>query len=237
VRRHLPAVGQTFLSAGSGDFPVARLRRGLEAGSHLLSQMRQKVATPGQGCPGNRPTGMSALQRRRALAIDARLRRGSLAAEDLCRRFCQAAALCLLLTLTACHTPAPLPPADTTQPGWRLLNGQAIWLARQGAKEVAGELLVALGPRRDSLVQFSKTPFPLMTTRVADGAWQIEFGAGARRYGGRGQPPERFVWFVLADALRGGPAAQPWRAEQPESDRWRLTNPRTGERLEVWFSP
>ena len=53
-RRQFPIVGQTFLSAGSGDFPVASPKRACRARS------------TGQECPGNRQTGMSALQRRRA---------------------------------------------------------------------------------------------------------------------------------------------------------------------------
>ena len=235
-----PAYDAILLVGGSGA----------EAGASGVSAACRQPPVVGQ-------TGMSAPRRRRELAIAAvergwshlragmewnsRMRasalRGRVHGQGLRRRFRQAAGLCLLLALTACRTPAPLPPADTTQPGWRVLNGQAIWLARRGGKEVAGELLIALGLRQDSLVQFSKTPFPLVTTRVAQGAWQIEFGAGARRYGGRGQPPVRFVWFALADALRGDPVAPPWRAEQPAPDRWRLANAHTGERLEVWLSP
>ena len=152
-------------------------------------------------------------------------------------RFILAAGLCFLLSLTACRTPAPWSPVDTAQPGWRVLNGQAIWLSRKGAKEIAGDLLVALGPRDGCLVQLSKTPFPLVTAGVAEGAWQIEFGAGARRYSGRGTPPARFVWFCMADALRGELVRPPWLAEHPAPDHWRLANARTGERLEVWISP
>ena len=52
-RRRSSGVAQTFLSAGSGDFPVASLHGG---------RVRFRFTDTGQECPVNPRTGMSALQ-------------------------------------------------------------------------------------------------------------------------------------------------------------------------------
>src|SRR5258708_1970399 len=99
----------------------------------------------------------------------------------------------------SCRTP-PLPPADFSAPGWRVLQGQAIWNPAKNKAELAGELLLATNANGNSFVQFGKTPFPLATAQVAGSRWQIEFGSGDYECAGNGQPPPRFVWFQLPSA-------------------------------------
>lgn len=146
--------------------------------------------------------------------------------------------LVALVILAGCRTPDPLPAADVSQPGWRVEHGQALWKPAARKREIAGDLLLATGPGRECLVQFAKTPFPLVTARQTKDAWQIEFGAGARRVGGLGEAPARWVWFDLA-RMRRGAAARGFGplADAGNSAHCGLTNATTGERLEVWFTP
>jgi hypothetical protein len=74
-------------------------------------------------------------------------------------------------------------------------------------------------------------------TQVADDRWQIEFDAGDYRRGGRGQPPARFVWFQLPQALAGAGVMRGWRFECTSTNAWRLENLHTSETLEGEFYP
>lgn len=141
------------------------------------------------------------------------------------------------LWFCGCRTPSPLPPADFAAPGWQVRQGQAVWQPTRARPELAGELLLATRQNGDFFVQFSKTPFALATAQVMNGRWQIEFGNGERRWGGRGKPPGRFAWFQLPRALATASWDQPWRFTQSSSGSWRLENPRTGETLEGGFLP
>lgn len=143
----------------------------------------------------------------------------------------------LALLCCGCRTPLPLPPADLAAPGWRVQQGQAVWKPTRSRPDLAGELLLATRANGDFFVQFAKTPFSLATAQVLDGQWQIEFGNGERRWGGRGEPPARFVWFQLPRALASESLDQHWRFTQSAPDSWRLENPRTGESLEGGFFP
>jgi hypothetical protein len=137
----------------------------------------------------------------------------------------------------SCRTARPLPPADFSSPGWRLLQGQAVWKPSKNRPELAGDLLLATNAGGNYVIQFSKTPFALASARVADGAWQIEFGAGRHSWTGRGAPPARFVWFQLPRALASTPPGTPWQFTRRADGSWRLENSRTGEILEGVFFP
>ncbi len=137
-----------------------------------------------------------------------------------------------------CRTAPPLPAVDLSQPGWRSEQGQALWTPAADEQEIAGDLLLLVGPGAECLVQFAKTPFPLVTARQTQQAWQIEFGTAARRLSGRGDPRGRWVWLELARVRRGAEAHPAWSLEQEGGGaHCRLTNLSTGERLDVWFSP
>ena len=141
------------------------------------------------------------------------------------------------MLLTGCQTARSWPAIDAAQPGWRVREGQAVWTPKARSQAIAGEILLGTGPAGECLVQFSKTPFPLVTARRDTDAWQIEFGAGARRIGGLGSAPARWVWFQLPSAGRGEPLSSPWQCEPAADGGSRLANSRTGEKLEVWWTP
>lgn len=142
-----------------------------------------------------------------------------------------------LLTLAACRTLPALPPVDTTQPGWQVRHGQAVWTAAQGERGVAGELLLANKSDGACFVQFAKPPFTLATARAEAGRWSVELMSARRRSGGHGSPPTQLVWFTLADAIREQPIGGDWRFEARGADGWCLTNAATGEALEGYFAP
>jgi hypothetical protein len=137
----------------------------------------------------------------------------------------------------SCRTGPPLPPADFSSPGWKLRQGQALWKPSKSRPELAGDLLLATNANGDCVIQFSKIPFTLATAQVADGAWQIEFGAGRFLFRGRGPPPARFAWFQLPRALATTQPGRPWKFTRRADGSWRLENARTGEILEGVFFP
>jgi len=144
--------------------------------------------------------------------------------------------VCVLAFSMSCRTP-PLPPADFSAPGWRVLQGQAVWRPAKNKPDLAGELLLATNLNGDFFAQFGKTPFPLATAQVAGSRWQIEFGSGDYERAGNGQPPPRFVWFQLPGALLGAEISRDWRREHDVTNSWRLENLRTGETLETKLFP
>lgn len=133
----------------------------------------------------------------------------------------------LLALCAGCRTSHPFPPLDVSAPGWRVQEGQAVWKPPGKRPELAGDFLVATNQNGNFFVQFSKTPFPLVTAAMTGADWQIQFGANTYSWHGRGKPPQRFVWFKLPAAL--------WTAPGP--GRLWLDNPRTGETLEVHLFP
>jgi hypothetical protein len=138
----------------------------------------------------------------------------------------------LLLPGTGCRTARPLLPVDLTEPGWRLEQGQALWQFKRGAPEIAGEFLIATHPDGRSLVQFSKTPFPIFEGTVSPAGWSAHIAPEGRRFSGRGQPPGRLIWLHLPEALRAGALPVPWEFALTPEGRWTAVNSRTGERLE-----
>src|SRR5262249_4146464 len=111
--------------------------------------------------------------------------------------------LLLLLSLAGCRSLAPLPPANLAEPGWTVRHGQAVWHLPSSLREVAGGLIVAPRPDGRSFVQFSKTPFPLVTGQLLPGKWQVESPPQNKRYAGRGKPPTRLIWLQLPLVLDG----------------------------------
>jgi hypothetical protein len=144
---------------------------------------------------------------------------------------------CAAAVCAGCRTAQPLPPADFSAPGWRVQQGQAVWKPLKNKTELAGELLLATNGSGSFFVQFSKTPFPLAMAQVAGERWEIVFGPGEHAWRGRGQPPGRFAWFQLSQALAGESLPRDWKFSRIESHVWRLENARTGETLEGEFHP
>jgi hypothetical protein len=146
--------------------------------------------------------------------------------------------LILLLALCAgCGTALRLPPVDLSQPGWRTLQGQAVWQPPGHRQEMAGDLLLATNVNGDFFIQFSKTPFTISTAEASGGKWRIQFGEHEYHRSGRGAPPAMFAWFELPRALGGAPPHARWKWEAQPGGKWRLENRRSGETLEGRFFP
>jgi hypothetical protein len=145
---------------------------------------------------------------------------------------------CLLLVLSAasCRSIAPLPPANLAEPGWTVHHGQAVWHLPFSRGELAGDLILATRADGRSFVQFSKTPFPLVTGQLFADSWEIEFPPKNKRYAGRGTPPGQLIWLHLPQVFAGRPPPGHWSWHQDASG-WRLTNSTNGESLEGFFEP
>lgn len=141
----------------------------------------------------------------------------------------------VLLACVGCRSVPSLPPADLSAPGWKVQQGQAIWKPTKSRPELAGELLLATNPAGDCFVQFTKTPFSIVTAQRMNDTWQIEFGDGKNSWCGQGEPPRRFVWFQLPGAFARGGVGGGWSFVQHGTNIWRFENPRTGETLEGGF--
>jgi hypothetical protein len=145
------------------------------------------------------------------------------------------ALLLVLFAATGCRTVSPLAPANLSEPGWTVRQGQAVWQSGKERPEIAGELLLATKLNGDAFVQFSKTPFPLVIAQQATNHWQVQFPTENKRYSGFGTPPGRLIWFPLAQALAGKLPPDKWSWYQ-DANGWRLENRATKERLEGYFT-
>ena len=139
-----------------------------------------------------------------------------------------------LLACSGCRTIPDLPPEDISEAGWSARQGQAVWRASAEAPELAGELLVATHPERGLVLQFIKTPFPIVSAQATPGGWKIVF-PDAREFAGRGNPPSRISWFQLRAALQGSEVSRPWIFQTTGERNWRLENRKTGEYIEGYL--
>ena len=145
--------------------------------------------------------------------------------------------LCLTLVLSGCRSAPHLPAANLAEPGWKVRSGQAVWISRRAAPEIAGELLAATHPDGRSLAQFTKTPLPLLTAQADTRGWRIESIAERRVFAGHGDPPARWLWLHVASSLAGAKPPEPLRFESLSEGAWRLENAATGESLAGYLSP
>jgi hypothetical protein len=146
-------------------------------------------------------------------------------------------AFCLLCLLTACRTPPAMPPVDLNQPGWRLEHGQAAWRLPSGDADLAGELTAAFHADGSVILEFTKTPLALVVVRLGPDFWQLHLVAENRSYRGRGDPPARSAWLVLAGALAQRAVPDEWRWQVTDPGHWQLEHSPTGERLEGYLRP
>ena len=142
-----------------------------------------------------------------------------------------------LLALSGCRTTPALPAANFSEPGWRVQQGQAVWKARATAPEIAGEVLFGTHPDGRSLIQFTKTPFPIVVAQAVSDRWEIQFVPEGRTFRGRGQPPKYFGWLHLLSALAARPLPDNFTLSRPAPSTWRLASPVTGEFIEGYFLP
>jgi len=141
-----------------------------------------------------------------------------------------------LLVLAGCRTFPPQPAANFSDPGWHVQQGQAVWKARAAAPEIAGDVLLATHSDGRSLIQFTKTPFPLVLAQAFSNRWEIQFVPEARTFRGRGQPPKYFGWLHLLSALSTRPLPKSFTISRPSPSSYRLESPVTGETIEGYFS-
>ena len=88
------------------------------------------------------------------------------------------------------------------------------------------------------MVQFIKTPFPIVLAQGVEGVWQIDFGPEGRRFTGRGTPPDRFIWLQVPRWIEfGAGLPRNWTFEQLQPRVWSASNRRTGETLEIHLDP
>ena len=139
--------------------------------------------------------------------------------------------------LTACSTTPRLPPADLSQPGWKVRQAQAVWTPKRGGPEIAGEVLIASHGDKRAFVQFSKTPFPILVAQTAPERWEMTFVPEQRTFGGGGRPWPRFPWLYLAPALQGDKLPDKLIFNPVGTEGWRLENRSTGEVIEGSFLP
>jgi len=136
-----------------------------------------------------------------------------------------------LLVIAGCVIIPALPPANLAESGWNVRQGQVIWRSEQGEPDIAGELLVATNRDGCLFVQFTKTPFPLLTAQYAQGRWEVRVPTQNKRYAGRGRPPSRLIWLHLPGILAGKPPPTGWVYSR-HGEQWRIEDSRSGELLE-----
>lgn len=121
----------------------------------------------------------------------------------------------------ACAT-VEAPPADLSEPGWTTWRGQALWHPSADRGTLAGELIAARHRDGGVLVNFSKPPLPVFTARSTPQRWWLDFVERGRSYAGRGEPPDRFVWFRLPAIIEGEAAPRGWEVTRDAEDELTL---------------
>ena len=142
-----------------------------------------------------------------------------------------------LSIVTGCQTRPHLTVLDVTEAGWQVQTGQAIWKRGSHATEIAGELLLAQQRDGRAFMQFTKTPFPVVTAQTTATNWVMSFPGVRREYSGNGKRPERLAWLYLPEAMVGKPLPKAFHFVKNPDGKWRLENTRTGERLEGYLAP
>ena len=137
--------------------------------------------------------------------------------------------------LSGCQT--GMEPFQTAGPGWRVEEGQALWRPRAQAPELGGELVIARHAAGSCVIQFAKTPLPLLLAQTTRTNWFIQFPAQRMKFAGHGTPPTRFAWLHLPAALAGEPLPTGYRFQRQANGGWRLENTRSGETLEGFLGP
>ena len=153
--------------------------------------------------------------------------------------FLPLAGLLTLLLGAGCQTNSrPLPPVNLAEPGWTLRQGQAVWRSRRDAPELAGEILAASNTDGRALIQFTKTPLPLVCAQLtAEGGWQVELIPQKNLSTGQGVPPARLAWLQLARALNGLSVPPSVEFIRSQNGGWRLLNRDSGESVTGFFNP
>ena len=136
-----------------------------------------------------------------------------------------------------CRTAGEAPLFTATGLGWRVQEGQALWRPRRQSPELGGELVLASHADGRCVIQFAKTPLPLVLAQTTRTNWFIEFPPRQKCFTGPPPPPVRFAWLYLAAALAGESLPSALRFQHKPDGGWRLENTRSGETVEGFLGP
>lgn len=145
------------------------------------------------------------------------------------------ALVCLLPSFAGCRSLPTQPPMNFSGPGWKVQQGQAVWKRDAKSAGVAGDLLVAMHPDGQRVVQFTKTPLPFLVAQRTTNWWQVQIIPRNKTYAGRGTPPARLIWLHLADTIAGNAAPDGFHFTTNSTDGWSFKRRATGESLEGFF--
>ncbi len=109
------------------------------------------------------------------------------------------AGLCLGLILQAgCRLPSHLPKFDTGQAGWSQRQYQVVWKADKKANDMVCDVVEGHHPDGRAYLEVSKPPLTLVSVRVADSQWWVEYGPRPRSGSGRVDGPIAHLWVLVA---------------------------------------
>ena len=145
--------------------------------------------------------------------------------------------LTALTVLVGCRTASKAPLFTATGPGWRVQEGQALWRPWRQSPELGGELTLASHADGRCVIQFAKTPLPLVLAQTTRTNWFIEFAPRQKGFAGPQPPPVRFAWLYLPAALAGQSLPSVLRFQHKPDGGWRLENTRSGETVEGFLAP
>ena len=106
-----------------------------------------------------------------------------------------------------------------------------LWPGRR-FPELGGDLVVATHEDGRCVLQFAKTPLPLVLAQTTRTNWLIQFPPRRMSFAGRCPPPTRLAWLYLPAALAGDSLPSALRFQRKPDGGWRLENTRSGESVE-----
>ena len=87
------------------------------------------------------------------------------------------------------------------------------------------------------MVQFTKTPIPLVLAQSDSVRWLIQFPPRQLSFRGTMPLSSRFLWLHLHAALSGQDLPHPLRFMRDSNGGWKLENSESGESLEGYLEP
>ena len=150
------------------------------------------------------------------------------------RLFCRG---CSIAWVTSCVSHSPAPDLDLDSPGWRVRTGQALWAAEGGDRPIAGDIVIALNEDGGAWIDFSTSSVPVFQARISGDYWWIDMFLKDKHWSGRGDPPARFVWFAVIDAVFESEPPRNWEAAVTAFNEWTISKPGDGEFVRLILDP
>jgi hypothetical protein len=147
------------------------------------------------------------------------------------------ALLASLVLPIGCRTPKESHLFTTTEPGWHVQEGQALWRPRRGMPELGGDIVMASRADGRCVIQFIKTPMSLVVAQTSLTNWLIQFPPRQIGFKGGGSAPNRFAWLYLHSALAGDALPAAFQFGQKPDGGWKLENSHSGESVEGFLGP